>query len=101
MIVLILIAFVGFVVFNPAEKVTVDLFFAPPFEGVPLVLALFVAFLFGAVGGLSAGALKILELQGRLRDSNRTRSQIEGELTTLRNLPLEEAEESAAPGSAP
>jgi uncharacterized integral membrane protein len=95
------IAIVGFAVLNPEQRVSVNVFFVPPFENVPLVLALFVAFLLGIVGGVSAGVLKVLELQAKLRDVNRSRNRIEGELTTLRNLPLEEAEESASAGETP
>jgi hypothetical protein len=36
--------------------------------------------------------LKIVELQGKLRSFKRTSRQMEGELATIRNLPLEEPE---------
>ncbi len=100
LLVLIMIVAIGFTVMNPGERVRVDLFFAPPFENVPLVEALFFAFLLGLLGGLAVAVIRILELQAQLRDARRSGSRLAGELTTLRNLPLEESEESVpGPGT--
>ena len=72
----------------------------PPFTGVSLTWALFCAFGLGFVGGLAVALLRILELKTQLRRARRTGNQLQYELTTLRNLPLEESEEaSQSPGA--
>jgi uncharacterized integral membrane protein len=98
LLILIMVVAIGFTVMNPGERVRVDLFFVPPFENVPMVEALFFAFLLGLVAGLAVAVIRILELQAQLRDARRAGHRLEGELTTLRNLPLDEADEPAAGG---
>ena len=66
---------------------------------MPLVFVLFCAFLIGVVGGFTVAIVKIVALQASLRDAKRSHLRIEGELSTLRNLPLEESEESAPQGA--
>lgn len=87
---------------NPSTVVNINLFFGK-FVDVPLVLALFVAFLLGAlmtflylVGSAIKQKLRIRQLGGRIRE-------YEQELTAIRNIPVEGAstpveEESVAPG---
>ncbi|GJM45105.1 MAG: hypothetical protein DHS20C21_19470 [Gemmatimonadota bacterium] len=89
LIVIMLIA-IGFTVLNPGELVTVRLLFMPPLVEVNLVWVLFCAFLLGGLGGFLTAVLKIVELQAKLRDTKRSSQQLKGELTTLRNLPLDE-----------
>jgi hypothetical protein len=38
--------------------------------------------------------MRLIELQAKLRDARKARHRVEGELTTLRNLPLEETDEN-------
>jgi uncharacterized integral membrane protein len=98
LLVVIIVVAIGFTVMNPGERVRVDLFFVPPYENVPLVEALFFAFLLGLLGGLAVAIVRILELQATLRAERRSGSRLRGELTTLRNLPLEDAEERPTTG---
>ena len=44
LLVLIMVVAIGFTVMNPGERVRVDLFFIEPLENVPMVEALFFAF---------------------------------------------------------
>jgi uncharacterized integral membrane protein len=94
LVVAVVVAAIGFAVRNPDQRVRIDLFFGLPYENVPLVFALFVAFLVGGVGGCAIAILWILELQTKLRDAKRQSRRLQGELTSLRNLPLEDAEEA-------
>jgi len=89
----IMVVAIGFSVLNPGERVRIDLFFQEPSENVPLVFVLFCAFLLGVIGGFTAAVLKIVELQASLRGARRSQIRMEGELSTLRNLPLEDVEE--------
>lgn len=78
---------------NPLEKVTIDLLFGPPYVDVPLVWALFVAFLVGGLSGCAIALLWIVELQSKLRDAKRQARRLQSELTSLRNLPLDETDD--------
>jgi hypothetical protein len=60
---------------------------------VPLVWALFVAFLVGGLSGCAIALLWIVELQSKLRDTKRQARRLQGELTSLRNLPLDETDD--------
>lgn len=88
---------VFFVVKNPDERVNINLIFFPMKENVLLIEVLFYTLVLGFVGGITVAFLKIVELEARLRAAKRTRNRIEGELTTLRNLPLEEPEPGRDP----
>jgi uncharacterized integral membrane protein len=94
---LIMVLAIGFAVLNPGERVDIDLFFGQPFENVTLVFALFCAFLIGFAGGLVVAVVKLVELRTSLRTTRRSQTRIAGELSTLRNLALEENEEKPAP----
>lgn len=96
---LIMIVAIGFAVLNPGERVVIDLFFAEPFQNVPLVFVLFCAFLVGVFGGFAVALVRILELQASLRNARRSRLRVEDELSTLRNLPLEENDEVTSQGA--
>ncbi len=91
LLVLIMLLAIGFTVLNPSQKVTLNLLFME-YPDVFLVWVLFCAFLLGGLGGFLAAVLKIVELQTKLRTISRSSRQMEGELATIRNLPLEEPE---------
>jgi uncharacterized integral membrane protein len=91
LLVLIMLVAIAFTVLNPSQKVTLNLLFTQ-YPDVFLVWVLFCAFLLGGLGGFLVAVLKIVELQGKLRTYRRTSQQMEGELATIRNLPLEEPE---------
>jgi uncharacterized integral membrane protein len=90
----------GFAFLNNRELVDVNLYWGR-FQDAPMAWVVFVAFLLGAGIGYSLSLFLVLELQGRIRDMKRRHSRLEGELTTLRNLPLDDAEESAVRVSEP
>ena len=92
----LVVAAIGIAVANPAQKISIDLLFGPPYNDVPLVFALFVAFLVGGVGGCAVALLWIMELQSKLRDARRQARRLQGELTSLRNLPLDETDDIPA-----
>ena len=68
-------------------------------DQVPVWQVLFCAFLVGVLGGFAVALVRILELQASLRNAHRSRLRVEGELSTLRNLPLEESEEVTPQGA--
>jgi uncharacterized integral membrane protein len=89
--VVLFVLLLGFAVLNPAETVDIDLFFAE-YQNVYLLWVLFTTFLLGGLGGLLVSVLWIVELQTKLSQIKRSSRQLEGELTTLRNLPLEDSD---------
>lgn len=93
---LIVVVAIVFTVKNPNERVRIDLMLVPVRENVLLIEVLLYAMMLGVVVGVSFAALKILELQAQLRTERRSRNKVQGELTALRNLPLEEADEAEA-----
>jgi uncharacterized integral membrane protein len=83
----------GFAFLNNRELVDVELYWGR-FHDAPMAWVVFVAFLTGAAVGYALSLLVVLELQTRLRDLYRRQHRLEGELTTIRNLPLDDAEEN-------
>lgn len=83
----------GFAFLNNRELVDVELYWGR-FHDAPMAWVVFVAFLTGAAIGYALSLLVVLELQTRLRDLYRRQYRLEGELTTIRNLPLDDAEET-------
>ena len=96
---LILIGLVAifFVVRNPSERVTIDLIFFPVRENVLLIELLFYALVLGAIGGYSVALIKIIELKGQVSSARRSQGRLESEITTLRNLPLEDDDSTGTP----
>jgi uncharacterized integral membrane protein len=83
----------GFAFLNNRELVDVELYWGR-FHDAPMAWVVFVSFLTGAAVGYALSLLVVLELQTRLRDLYRRQHRLEGELTTIRNLPLDDAEET-------
>ena len=85
----ILVAVVWFAVQNPEETVRVSIW-QYTFSGVPLVFALFIAFLVGVVLTLIFGLYFLVEQSVNARRLRREKKKLERELAALRNLALDE-----------
>jgi uncharacterized integral membrane protein len=85
----ILLALVAFAVWNPGQQLSVRIL-NRTFDRVPFVYTVFLAFLAGVVLTLIFGFLYYLEMAMGMRRIRRDKKRLEQELTTLRNLPLEE-----------
>jgi uncharacterized integral membrane protein len=86
----ILVGLVGFVVQNPAEKVDIHLY-QTTYVDVPLVLALFAAFVAGLVLTLVFGSYFLLEQSLATRRIRHEKRALERELDALRNLAVEDS----------
>src|SRR5262245_6940878 len=93
----ILVGLVGFVVQNPSQRVDVHVY-QTTYVDVPLVLALFIAFLAGLVLTLVFGSYFVLEQSLGIRRVRLEKRALERELDALRNLAVED---SAIPGGRP
>jgi len=95
-ILLVAIVVAAFAFAIPNAGVQVDLIrlpFLPDRQNMMLIELMLYPLVLGLLAGISFGVLKILELQTRLRSERRTRRKVQGELTALRNLPLDDVEE--------
>ena len=88
-IVIMLIA-MAFAFLNNRQVVEVNLYWGRLTE-TPMAWVVFCAFLLGVVIGFALSLLKLMELQGRVHDLRKLQGRLESDLSTLRNLPLEDA----------
>lgn len=86
----ILVAMVAFAVMNPHQRVDVRLTPTTTYLDVPLVFALFVAFLVGIVLAMVFGAYFLIEQSMESRRLRREKRGLARELDALRNLSVEE-----------
>ena len=83
-------AVVAFAVMNPGERVIVNLGFRT-FYDVPMILALFVAFLIGVALTLLYCLYYFVDMGLNARRLKKRNRDLETELVSIRNLPIEEA----------
>ena len=81
---------------NQEQRVSVNIGYWTSPE-IPLYFALFVAFVIGLVVWLIVASFQILQLKSRIKSHRRENKKLQDELTALRNLPLEETEETPQP----
>ena len=90
------IAIVAFAVMNPGERVVVNLGFRA-FYDVPMILALFVAFVIGVALTLLYCLYYFVDMGLNVRRLKKRNRDLEAELVAIRNLPIEEALNGIAP----
>jgi uncharacterized integral membrane protein len=98
LIAIMLIA-MAFAVLNNRQLVEVNLYWGRLTE-TPMAWVVFCAFLLGAAIGYTLSLFRLMELQGRVRDMKRFQERLESDLSTLRNLPLEDASPEEERGEA-
>jgi uncharacterized integral membrane protein len=87
---IVTMAVVAFAVMNPGERVVVNLGFRT-FYDVPMILALFVAFLIGVALTLLYCLYYFVDMGLNVRRLKKRNRDLETELVAIRNLPIEEA----------
>jgi uncharacterized integral membrane protein len=95
---IVFVAIIAFAIINPGERVMVDLGWRA-YTNVPMILALFIAFLIGIALGLIYCLYYFVGLGmtvRRLKSKNKT---LERELLAIRNLPLEDSSDEPGPGA--
>jgi len=83
-------AVVAFAVMNPGERVVVNLGFRT-FYDVPMILALFVAFVIGVALTLLYCLYYFIDMGLNVRRLKKRSRDLETELVAIRNLPIDEA----------
>lgn len=86
---IVVIGIVYFAVINPDERVTINLW-TRTFEDIPLILALFIAFVLGVVLTLLYTLYYFIDLWLTVRRLKKRNRMLENELVALRNLQIEE-----------
>jgi len=92
LLLLILLLVLGIAVLNPEPRVKLNLYFGT-FYDVPLVLALFLAFLLGSLLTFLYLLVHTIRLQFRIRELRMRNKQYEKELIALRNIPVVDEDE--------
>jgi len=87
LLLLVLLMVLGIAVLNPSPRVDLNLYFGTYYD-VPLVLALFMAFLLGSVLTFLYLLVHTIKLQLRVRELKTRNKQYEKELIALRNIPV-------------
>ncbi|NLI15329.1 MAG: LapA family protein [candidate division Zixibacteria bacterium] len=90
----LIIALLGFTIQNSYQRVIINIG-AKTYEDVPLMFVIFIAFCVGIIFWFVISVVQYLRLSGQLADQKRKLRNLSEELTTLRNLPLEETEEKS------
>jgi uncharacterized integral membrane protein len=93
---IITIAIIAFAVMNPSERVAINLGWIG-YEGVPLILTLFIAFVIGIVLTILYCLYYFIDMGLNIRRLKKRNRDLESELVALRNLPLEESMEESEP----
>lgn len=91
---IITIAIIAFAVMNPSERVGINLGWIA-YENVPLILALFIAFVIGIILTVLYSLYYFVDMGLNVRRLKKRNRDLEDELVALRNLPLEEPVDEA------
>jgi uncharacterized integral membrane protein len=94
---IITIAIIAFAVMNPGERVIINLGWRVYYD-VPLILALFLAFVIGILLTLLYSLYYFVDLGLTVRRLKKRNRVLEEELVAIRNLPIEESLDDLKPG---
>jgi uncharacterized integral membrane protein len=94
---IITIAIIAFAVMNPGERVIINLGWVS-FRDVPMILALFLAFVIGIALTLLYCLYYFVDLSLNARRLKKRNKALEAELLAIRNLPIDESLEDVQPG---
>ena len=95
---IITIAIIAFAVMNPGERVIINLGWRV-YHDVPMILALFLAFVIGILLTLLYSLYYFVDLGLTVRRLKKRNRVLEEELVAIRNLPIEEPLEDSKPGA--
>jgi len=91
---ILIIGLLGFSIQNTSQKVQITIF-NMNFYDVPLIFVIYVAFCIGLVFWFTISVIQYFRMASRLSDQKKKNRTLTQEITTLRNLPLEEPDEKA------
>ena len=91
---ILIIGLLGFSIQNTSQKVQITIF-NMNFYDVPLIFVIYVAFCIGLVFWFTISVIQYFRMATRLSDQKKKNRTLTQEITTLRNLPLEEPDEKS------
>jgi uncharacterized integral membrane protein len=91
----LIIALLGFTIQNSYQRVVINLA-NKTYTDVPLIFVVYVAFCIGLIFWFSISVIQYFRMMSQLSEQKRKNRTLTQEITTLRNLPLEEPDETAS-----
>lgn len=92
---LLIIVLLGFTIQNTYQTVVINIL-DKTYENVPLVYVIYIAFCLGLVFWFIISVIQYIRMSAKLSDQKKQIRNLTAEITTLRNLPLEEPDETPA-----
>jgi uncharacterized integral membrane protein len=92
LIIILIVLVVGFSIYNSDERISVNLFGQEYIE-VPMIFVAFWALVIGMIISFVLGVSYYFKMHTDVRALRKENKKLIDEVTALRNLPLEEAEE--------
>jgi len=90
---ILIIALLGFTVQNSYQRVVINMA-GKTYEDVPLIFVVFLAFCVGLIFWFSISVIQYFRMMSQLSEQKKKNRTLIQEITTLRNLPLEEPDEN-------
>ncbi len=88
----LIIGLLGFTIQNSYQRVVINIA-NKTFSDVPLIFVVYVAFCIGLIFWFSISVVQYFRMVGQLSEQRKKNRTLTQEITTLRNLPLEEPDE--------
>ncbi|MCD6162635.1 MAG: DUF1049 domain-containing protein [candidate division Zixibacteria bacterium] len=91
---LLIIGLLGFTIQNSYQRTVINIA-NQTYENVPLIYVVYIAFCLGLIFWFAISVIQYFRIMGQLSSQRKINRTLTQEITTLRNLPLEEIEEEA------
>lgn len=92
----LIIALLGFTIQNSYQRVVVNIA-NKTYADVPLIFVVYISFCIGLIFWFAISVIQYVRMASRLSEQKKKVRTLTQEITTLRNLPLEEPDEKPAP----
>jgi len=90
---MLIIALLGFTIQNSYQRVVINIV-GKTYTDVPLIFVVYVAFCIGLIFWFAISVIQYFRMMGQLSEQRKKNRTLTQEITTLRNLPLEEIEDN-------
>ena len=98
LLIILIVLVVGFSIYNSDEKISVNLY-GQEYIDVPMIFVAFWALVIGMLISFVLGVSYYFKMHSELRSLKKENKKLMDEVTALRNLPLEEADERGGLGT--
>ena len=91
---ILIIVLLGFTIQNSYQRVVINLA-NKTYTDIPLIFVVYIAFCIGMVFWFTISVIQYFRMMSQLSEQKKKNRTLTQEITTLRNLPLEEPDEAA------